>query len=77
MTWTPSQGPNVNGYTIYYHQIDGGLSGSVTDAETDTSVVITGLASGANFSIGVVTNSSTLPSIVTYGPNVTIQQKGL
>ena len=77
VTWTPSEGPNVTGYTIYYQQVDGGLSGSVTAAETDTSVVITGLASGANFSISVVTNSSTLPSIVTHGPNVTIQHKGL
>ncbi|CAI8029812.1 hypothetical protein GBAR_LOCUS16918, partial [Geodia barretti] len=50
-------------------------NGSVTAAETDTSVVITGLTPGANFSISVVTNSSTLPSIVTHGPNVTIQQK--
>ena len=77
VTWTPSAGPNVTGYTIYYHQINGGLSGSVTAAGTDTSVIITGLTLGANFSISVVTNSSTLPSIVTYGPNVTIQQKGL
>ena len=49
VTWTPSEGPNVTGYTIYYYQINGGLSGSVTAAETDTSVVITGLIAGANF----------------------------
>ncbi|CAI8049668.1 hypothetical protein GBAR_LOCUS27344 [Geodia barretti] len=49
VTWTPSAGPNVTGYTIYYYQINGGLSGSVTAAETDTSVVITGLIAGANF----------------------------
>ena len=77
VTWTPSAGPNVTGYTIYYHQLYGRQNGSVTAAGTDTSVIITGLASGANFSISVVTNSSTLPSIVTHGPNVTIQQKGL
>ena len=73
VTWTPSERPN--GYTIYYQQIDGRQNGSVT--ATDTSVVITGLIPGANFSISVVTNSSTLPSIVTHGPNVTIQHKGL
>ncbi|CAI8053975.1 hypothetical protein GBAR_LOCUS29497, partial [Geodia barretti] len=75
VTWTPSAGPNVTGYTIYYQQIDGRQNGSVKAVETDTSIVITGLTLGANFSISVVTNSSTLPSIVTYGPNVTIQQK--
>ena len=77
VTWTPSQGPNVTGYTIYYYQIDGGLSGSVTAAETDTSVVITGLIAGANFSISVSADSSTLPSTVTHGPNVTMPHKGL
>ena len=77
VTWTQSEGPDVTGNTIYYQQKDGRRNGSVTAAETDTSIVITGLASGANFSIRVVTNSSTLPSIVTYGPNGTIQQKGL
>ena len=77
VTWTPSEGPNVAGYTVIYQQVDGGLSGSVTVAETDTSVVITGLIVGATFSIRVSANSSTLPSIVTYGPTVTIQHKGL
>ena len=77
VTWTPSAGPNVTGYTIYYQQIDGRQNGSVKAVETDTSIVITGLTLGANFSISMVTNSSTLPSIVTHGPNVTIQQKGL
>ena len=72
VTWTPSERPNVTGYTIYFRQLYGGLSGSVTAAETDTSVVITGLIAGASFSIGVLANSSTLPSTVTYGPNATI-----
>ena len=77
VTWTPLEGPYVTGYTVLYQQVDGGQNGSLTAAETDTSIVITGLTPGANFSISVVTNSSTLPSIVTYGPNVTIQHKGL
>ena len=78
MTWTPSAGPNVTGYTIYYHQIDGGLSGSVTAAETNTSVVITGLIAGANFSISVSADSSTLSSFRSRGPDITIQyEKGL
>ena len=77
VTWTPSAGPNITGYTTYYQQINGRQNGSVTAAETDTSIVITGLTLGGNFSISAVTNSITLPSIVTHGPNVTIQQKGL
>ena len=76
VTWAPSEGPNVTGYTVIYQQIDGQLNGSVTAKNTDT-INITGLIAGANFSIGVLANSSTLPSIVTHGPNVTIQQKGL
>ena len=71
VTWTPSEGPNVTGYTIYYYQIDGKQNGSVTAKNTDI-INITGLISGANFSIGVLANSNTLPSTVTYGPNATI-----
>ena len=77
VTWTPSVGPYVTGYTVIYQQVDGGLSGSVTAAETETSVVITGLIAGASFSITVSADSSTLPSIVTYWPNVTMPHKGL
>ena len=72
VTWTPSAGPNVTGYTIYYYQIDGGLSGSVTAAETDTSVVITRLIAGANFSISVSADSSTLSSSRSRGPDTLI-----
>ena len=68
VTWTPSEGPNVTGYTVIYQQIDGGLSGSVTAKNTDTNINITGLIAGASFSIGVLANSSQLPSTVTYGP---------
>ena len=64
VTWTPSEGLNVTGYTVIYQEIDGGLSGSVTTAETDTSVVITGLIAGATFSISVSADSSTISSIV-------------
>ena len=63
--------PNVTGYTIYYQQIDGKQNGSVTAKNTET-INITGLIAGANFSIGVLANSNTLPSTVTYGPNATI-----
>ena len=72
VTWTPSEGPNVTGYTIYYYQINGGFSGSVTAAETDTSVVITGLIAGANFAISVSADSSTLPSFRSGGPDTLI-----
>ncbi|CAI8037263.1 Fibronectin, partial [Geodia barretti] len=58
---------------LYYQQIDGGLSGSVKAAETDTSVVITGLIAGATFSISVSADSSTLSSSRSRGPDITIQ----
>ena len=72
VTWTPSEGPNVTGYTIYYQQVDGGLSGSVTAAETDTSVVITGLTPEATFSISVSADSNTLSSSRYQGPDTLI-----
>ena len=72
VTWTPSEGSNVTGYTIYYYQINGRLSGSVTAAETDTSVVITGLIAGATFSISVSANSSTLCSSISRRPDTLI-----
>ena len=75
VTWTPSEGPSVTGYTVIYQQIDGQLNGSVTAKNTDR-INITGLIAGANFSIGVLANSITLPSTLTYGPTVTIQHKG-
>ena len=70
VTWTPSEGPDVTGYTVHYQQIDGAQNGSVT--ATNTSVTITGLIIGATFSISVSTNSNTLPSAAIYGPAVTI-----
>ena len=72
VTWTPSQGPDVTGYTIYYQQQDGGPSGSVEAGQNDTSITIPGLIVGATYSISIVANSSTLPSTVTTGSSVTI-----
>ena len=72
MTWTPSQGPDVIGYTIYYQQQDGGPSGSVEAGQHETSITVPGLIVGATYSISIASTSSTLPSTVTTGPNVTI-----
>ena len=72
MTWTPSQGPNVTGYTIFYQQIDGEHSGSMTTGRTDTSAIITGLIVGATFSINVSATSNTLPSTTTQGKEILI-----
>ena len=72
VTWTPSQGPDVTGYTVYYQQQDGGPSGSVEAGQNDTSITIPGLIVGATYSISIVANSSTLPSTVTTGPSATI-----
>ena len=72
VTWTPSAGPSVTGYTIFYQQQDGGHSRSVEVEETDTSVTITGLMREATYAISIVANSSTLPSDVVEGPVATI-----
>ena len=72
VTWTPSQGPDVTGYTVYYQQQDGGDNSSVEAGQNDTSITIPGLIVGATYSISIVTNSSTLPSTVTTGPSATI-----
>ena len=68
VTWTPSEGPDVTGYTVHYQQIDGGQNGSVI--ATDTSVIITGLMVGGTFSISVSANSNPLPSPEIYGPAI-------
>ena len=70
VTWTPSPGSNVTGYTVFYQQVGGGHNGSVMTQYN--SVVITELNEGATYSISVVANSSTLPSNVTTGPDATI-----
>ena len=72
VTWTPSQEPDVTGYTIFYQQIDGEHSGPTTTGRTDTSATITGLIVGATFSISVSATSDTLPSTRTQGKEILI-----
>ena len=72
VTWTQSEGPDVTRYTIYYNQTDGGERKSVMAGNTSSSTVIEELSAGATYSISMVADSSTLPSDVTTGPNVTI-----
>ena len=89
VTWIPSAGPAVTGYTIFYQQQDGGESGSaetweidtnegesgsVEVGETDTSVTITGLMRGATYALSIVANSNTLPSKIIAGPDLTISR---
>ena len=72
VTWTPSAGPNVTGYTITYQQQNGGESGSFEAEETDTNGTLTGLLRGVTYSISIIANSNTLPSGIISGPNKTI-----
>ena len=65
VSWTPPSGePDVNGYIIYYQQ-DGGQRLSVNAGATATTATITGLITGATYSITVVATSSMLPSTET------------
>ena len=62
VSWTPPSGePAVTGYIIYYQQ-DGGQRLSQSAGPTDTTVTITGLMAGANYTVTMVATSSTLPS---------------
>ena len=72
VSWTPppSGGATVTGYTIYY--LYSQTLYSVMAKANVTSATITGLIAGVTYSINVVANSSTLPSIVTTAPGVTI-----
>ena len=73
VTWTQSEGPGVTGYTIYYKRnIVGEERKSVMAGAADSSTVISRLTEGATYSISMVANSSTIPSDVTTGPDVTI-----
>ena len=72
VTWTPSQGPNVTGYTIFYQQRNGEHIGLLTVERTDTSAIITGLTAEATFSISVSATSDTLPSTRTQGKYILI-----
>ena len=66
VSWTPpSRGPAVTSYIIYYQQQDGGHNGSEMAGATATTATITGLMTGATYSITMVATSSTLPSTVT------------
>ena len=68
VSWTPpSGGAAVTGYYINYQ-----FNKSLTTEATVTSAIITGLITGVTYSINVVVNSTTLPSTVTTGPNITI-----
>ena len=73
VSWTPPSGePTVTGYIIYYQQQDGGHNGSEMAGATATNATITGLMTGATYSITMVATSNTLPSIVTAAENITI-----
>ena len=73
VTWTPSPGPNVTGYTIFYQAKRQNPRHSVEVEETDTSVTITGLMRGATYNISVMAKSNTLPSdVIAAGPETTI-----
>ena len=63
VSWTPPSGePTVTGYIIYYQQQDGGQNGTEMAGATATTATITGLMTGAVYSITMVATSSTLPS---------------
>ena len=70
VSWTSGE-PAVTGYNISYQTLDGGHSGSVTN-ETATSTIITGLMTGATYSITIVATSNTLNSTETTAPDITI-----
>ena len=72
VTWTPSAGPNVTGYTIFYQAERQNPRHSVEVEETNTSVTITGLMRGATYNISIMAKSNTLPSDVIAGPETTI-----
>ena len=71
VSWTLGE-PAVTGYIISYQTQDGGHSGSVNENETATSTIITGLMTGATYSVTIVATSSTLPSTETTVPDITI-----
>ena len=74
VSWTPpSGGPAMTGYIIYYQQQDGGHTGSEIAGATATTASISGLITGATYSITIVVTSTTLssseaaPVIITIG----------
>ena len=73
VSWTPPSGePTVTGYIIYYQQQDGEHNGSEMAGATTTTATITGLMTGATYSITMVATSRTLPSTVTSAVTITI-----
>ena len=71
VSWTLGE-PAVTGYNISYQTHDGGHSGSLNVDETATTTIITGLMTGATYSITIVATSNTLPSTETTAPDITI-----
>ena len=71
VSWTSGE-PAVTGYVISYQTLDGEYSGPVNENETATSIIITGLMTGATYSISIVAFSSTLNSTETTAPDITI-----
>ena len=74
VSWTPpaSGGASRTGYRISY-QIDGGSEQSVDVGATATNHTLTGLQSGATYSISIVARSNQLPSTVVGPVTVTIE----
>lgn len=73
VSWTPPSGePTATGYVMYYQQPNRGHTGSVIAGATSTTATITGLMTGATYSITMVATSSTLPSTVTAELTITI-----
>ena len=64
--------PAVTGYSISYQTQDKKHGGLVNVNETTTSTIITGLMTGATYSITIVATSSTLPSNKITEPDITI-----
>ena len=71
VSWTPGE-TSVTGYIIYYQQQDGGQRLSQTAGATDTSITITGLITGATYSISIAAISNALFSTEIAAPHVTI-----
>ena len=68
VSWTPGE-TSVTGYIIYYQQQDGGQRLSLTAGTSNT---ITGLITGATYSISIAAISNALFSTEITAPHVTI-----
>ena len=65
VTWTPSEGPGVTGYTIYYQHKDEPESHSIDTDVTDTNTSISNLVVEDTYSIWIVAKSMLVPSVMT------------